>query len=68
MSPYTSMRATGETLPMTIDAEACLGMTLAVLSSRLAPADVAFVRKAMKFYGDLRVAEDCVVNLRAGAL
>jgi hypothetical protein len=43
------------TLPMTISADACLTMTLAALSY-LPQADTEFLRKAMRLYGDIRVA------------
>ena len=42
-------------VPLTISADACLSMTLAVLSY-LPPADIEFLGEAMRLYGDIRVA------------
>jgi len=45
------------TLPMTIEADACLTLTLSWLRSRLSGDDLESVHKMIKLYGDLRVIE-----------
>jgi hypothetical protein len=47
-----------ETLPMTINAEACLSITLTVFAKHLPQADLEFLQEAMELYGDLRVIEE----------
>jgi hypothetical protein len=46
------------TLPLPIsEANSWLGFTLATLTSALTNSEIAFLRKAMQLYGDIRVNE-----------